>query len=152
LEAGNVSLRQKRHRSPSSTTDRGFAAVELAIRKTADPTSGGLIMQRNKVHHVYTVERVARDLGVGEALIQDLTLGLSPKTASFGSTARTMRTGSWPSLMKASRKSNSSSKNIIASPHRKLDPSTAVHERHNLRTAPTTSLRDPKRALMSAHK
>ncbi|RVD36581.1 MAG: hypothetical protein EOS54_07750 [Mesorhizobium sp.] len=33
-------------------------------------------MQRNKVHHVYTVERVARDLGVSEALIHDLTLGL----------------------------------------------------------------------------
>jgi succinate dehydrogenase/fumarate reductase iron-sulfur protein len=27
----------------------------LEIRKTADPTSGGLIMQRNRVHHVYTV-------------------------------------------------------------------------------------------------
>ncbi|RUV40070.1 hypothetical protein EOD29_29865 [Mesorhizobium sp. M1A.T.Ca.IN.004.03.1.1] len=33
-------------------------------------------MQRNKVHHVYTVERVARDLGVSEELIQELTLGL----------------------------------------------------------------------------
>ncbi|WP_223217802.1 MULTISPECIES: hypothetical protein [Mesorhizobium] len=37
-----------------------------------------VIMQRNKVHYVYTVERVARDLGVSEALIQDLTLGLVP--------------------------------------------------------------------------
>ncbi|MES0151877.1 hypothetical protein NKJ95_32890 [Mesorhizobium sp. M0012] len=36
-------------------------------------------MQRNKVHHVYTVERVARDVGVSEALIQDLTLGLEPE-------------------------------------------------------------------------
>ncbi|ESY73875.1 hypothetical protein X743_09770 [Mesorhizobium sp. LNHC252B00] len=36
-------------------------------------------MQRNKVHHVYTVDRVARDLGVSEALIQDLTLGLEPE-------------------------------------------------------------------------
>jgi hypothetical protein len=53
--------------------------VELEIRTTADPTSGGLIMQRNKVHHVYTVDRVARDLGVSEALIQDLTLGLEPE-------------------------------------------------------------------------
>ncbi|MER9396200.1 MULTISPECIES: hypothetical protein [unclassified Mesorhizobium] len=44
-----------------------------------DPISGGLIMQRNKVHHVYTVERVARDLGVSEALIQELTLGLEPE-------------------------------------------------------------------------
>lgn len=41
--------------------------------------SGGLFMQRNKVHHVYTVERVARDLGVSEALIQELTLGLEPE-------------------------------------------------------------------------
>ncbi|WP_189413913.1 MULTISPECIES: hypothetical protein [unclassified Mesorhizobium] len=36
-------------------------------------------MQRNKVHHVSTVEHVARDLGVSEALIQDLTLGLEPE-------------------------------------------------------------------------
>lgn len=49
------------------------------MRKTADPPSGGLIMQRNKVHHVSTVEHVARDLGVSEALIQDLTLGLEPE-------------------------------------------------------------------------
>ncbi|RUX51518.1 hypothetical protein EOA33_06000 [Mesorhizobium sp. M4A.F.Ca.ET.050.02.1.1] len=36
-------------------------------------------MQRNKVHHVHTVDRVARDLGVSEALIQELTLGLEPE-------------------------------------------------------------------------
>ena len=36
-------------------------------------------MQRNKVHHVYTVERVAKDLGVDEDLIHDLTLGLEPE-------------------------------------------------------------------------
>lgn len=36
-------------------------------------------MQRNKAHHVSTAERVARDLGVSEALIQDLTLGLEPE-------------------------------------------------------------------------
>ncbi|MER9959267.1 hypothetical protein NKJ52_31480 [Mesorhizobium australicum] len=36
-------------------------------------------MQRNKVHHVSTVERVARDLGVSEDLIQELTLGLEPE-------------------------------------------------------------------------
>lgn len=54
--------------------------MELEIRKTAGPTSSsGLIMQRNKVHHVYTAERVARDLGVSEELIQELTLGLEPE-------------------------------------------------------------------------
>jgi hypothetical protein len=31
------------------------------------------------VHHVYTVERIARDLGVSEELIQELTLGLEPE-------------------------------------------------------------------------
>jgi hypothetical protein len=36
-------------------------------------------MQRNKVHHVYTVERVAKDLGVEEELIHELTLGLEPE-------------------------------------------------------------------------
>ena len=40
---------------------------------------GGLTMQRNKVHHVGTVGRVARDLGVDEALIHELTLGLEPE-------------------------------------------------------------------------
>jgi hypothetical protein len=33
-------------------------------------------MPRNKVHHVYTVQRVAKELGVGEELIRDLSLGL----------------------------------------------------------------------------
>ncbi|RWG77326.1 MAG: hypothetical protein EOR26_17575 [Mesorhizobium sp.] len=32
-----------------------------------------------KGYHVYTFERVARDLGVSEALIQELTLGLEPE-------------------------------------------------------------------------
>ena len=36
-------------------------------------------MQRNKVHHVHTVGRVARDLGVDEDLIHELTLGLDPE-------------------------------------------------------------------------
>lgn len=36
-------------------------------------------MQRNKVHHVYTVERVAKDLGVDEDLIHELTVGLDPE-------------------------------------------------------------------------
>ncbi len=35
--------------------------------------------QRNKVHHVTTVQRVAKDLGVTEDLIHDLTLGLEPE-------------------------------------------------------------------------
>jgi hypothetical protein len=53
--------------------------VELEARKTANPSRSGLIMQRNKVHHVYTVERVARDFSVSEELIHDLTLGLEPE-------------------------------------------------------------------------
>lgn len=35
--------------------------------------------QRNKVRHVYTVDRIARDLGVHEDLIHDLALGLGPE-------------------------------------------------------------------------
>jgi hypothetical protein len=53
--------------------------VELDARKTANPTHGGLTMPRNKVHHVYTVQRVAKELGVGEDLIRDLSLGLEPE-------------------------------------------------------------------------
>ncbi|TAD87217.1 MAG: hypothetical protein EAZ99_18425 [Alphaproteobacteria bacterium] len=33
-------------------------------------------MQRNKVHHVHTVGRVAKNLGVDEDLIHELTIGL----------------------------------------------------------------------------
>lgn len=36
-------------------------------------------MQRNKVHHVYTVEHVAKTLGVDEDLIHNLTVGLEPE-------------------------------------------------------------------------
>ena len=36
-------------------------------------------MHRNKVHHVHTVARVARQLGVDENLVHDLTLGLEPE-------------------------------------------------------------------------
>lgn len=36
-------------------------------------------MQRNKVHHVQTVARVAKDLGVDEDLIHKLTFGLEPE-------------------------------------------------------------------------
>jgi hypothetical protein len=36
-------------------------------------------MQRNKVHHVHTVGRVAKDLGLDEDLIHELTLGLEPE-------------------------------------------------------------------------
>ena len=53
--------------------------MELEFRSTAVPTSRGLIMQRNKVHQVYTVERVAKDLGVSEELVQELTLDLEPE-------------------------------------------------------------------------
>ena len=35
--------------------------------------------QRNKVHHVYAVAHVARQLGVGEDLIHGITLGLEPE-------------------------------------------------------------------------
>jgi len=36
-------------------------------------------MQRNKVHRVYTVGRVANELRTDEDLIHELTLGLEPE-------------------------------------------------------------------------
>jgi hypothetical protein len=36
-------------------------------------------MQRNKVHHVYTVGSVAKRLGIDERLIHELTVGLEPE-------------------------------------------------------------------------
>jgi len=38
-----------------------------------------LNVQRNKVHHVTTIERVAKDFGVTEDLIHELTIGLEPE-------------------------------------------------------------------------
>ncbi|WP_366511596.1 hypothetical protein [Mesorhizobium sp.] len=101
--------------------------MELEIRKTADPTSCGLIMQRNKVHHVYTVERVARDLGVSEGLIHELTLGLEPEDGVIWVYGANDDDGILAFTDEGIEEvKNSSSKNIIASPHRKLDLSTAV--------------------------
>ena len=53
--------------------------MELEGRDTQPPSRRGLTMQRNKVHHVYTIEHVAKYLGVAEDLIHDLTLGLEPE-------------------------------------------------------------------------
>ncbi len=53
--------------------------MELEGRDIRRPSGRGLTMQRNKVHHVYTIEHVAKDLGVTEDLIHDLTLGLEPE-------------------------------------------------------------------------
>lgn len=100
--------------------------MELEIRKTADPTSGGLIMQRNKVHHVYTVGRVARDLGFSEALIQDLILGLEPEDGVVWVYGANDDDGILAFTDEGIEEVNSSSKDIIASPHRTLDPSTVV--------------------------
>jgi hypothetical protein len=36
-------------------------------------------MQRNKVHHIHTVGRVAKDLSIDEDLIHELTIGLEPE-------------------------------------------------------------------------
>jgi hypothetical protein len=53
--------------------------VELEVRNIQRPSCRSLTMQRNKVHHVYTIEHVAKDLCVTEDLIHDLTLGLEPE-------------------------------------------------------------------------
>ena len=53
--------------------------MELEHRKAEAPVDNGLTMQRNKVHHVRTVERLAKDLGVYEDLIHDITLALQPE-------------------------------------------------------------------------
>lgn len=36
-------------------------------------------MQRNTINHVYTVGRVAEDLGIDEDLVHELTLGFDPE-------------------------------------------------------------------------
>lgn len=61
---GNALAEDEEAAIPSMITDGCHASTlsgpsdpaELDIRKTSDPTSAGLIMQRNKVHHGYTVE------------------------------------------------------------------------------------------------
>lgn len=53
--------------------------MELEAAGTEAAIGCRMSSQRNKVHHVYTVAYVARQLGVGEDLIHDLTLGLEPE-------------------------------------------------------------------------
>jgi hypothetical protein len=53
--------------------------MELETAGTEAAIGRRMSTQRNKVHHVYTVAHVARQLAVGEDLIHDLTLGLEPE-------------------------------------------------------------------------
>ncbi len=53
--------------------------MELETAGTEAALGRRMSTQRNKVHHVYTVAHVARQLAVGEDLIHDLTLGLEPE-------------------------------------------------------------------------
>ena len=53
--------------------------MELETAGTEAALGRRMSTQRNKVHHVYTVAHVARQLGVVEDLIHDLTLGLEPE-------------------------------------------------------------------------
>lgn len=73
-------------RSRGSTAAFSMPADSLICISTVDSRTPTPIsaptacpMQRNKVHHVYTVDRVAKDLGVDEELIRDLTLQLEPE-------------------------------------------------------------------------
>ncbi|MER9032755.1 hypothetical protein [Mesorhizobium sp. M0674] len=66
------------------------------MRKTAHPTSGRLIMQRNEVHHVSTAERVVKDLGVSEDLVQGTALGLAPEDGVIWIYGPNDDDGSWP--------------------------------------------------------
>jgi hypothetical protein len=53
--------------------------LELETAGTEAAIGRRMNTQRNKVHHVHTVAYVARQLGVDEDLIHDLTLGLEPE-------------------------------------------------------------------------
>ena len=53
--------------------------MELEGRDIQRPSRRSLTMQRNKVHHVYTVAHVAKTLGVDEELIRNVTVGLEPE-------------------------------------------------------------------------
>ena len=53
--------------------------MELETAGTEAAIGRRMSSQRNKVRHIYTVAHVARQLGVGEDLIHDLTLGLEPE-------------------------------------------------------------------------
>ncbi|MER9876800.1 hypothetical protein [Mesorhizobium sp. M0195] len=126
--------------------------MELEIRTTADPTSGGLIMQRNKVHHVYTVDRVARDLGVSEALIQELTLGLEPEDGVIWVYGANDDDGILAFTDEGIEEVELLLEEYLASPQRKLDPSTPVLRFSWLPDAHVCGLhrmRTPKRRLHS---
>jgi hypothetical protein len=46
--------------------------MELAVRGITQPSSGSLIMHVNKVHHVKTIERVAKELGESVDWLHDI--------------------------------------------------------------------------------
>jgi len=55
--------------------------VELDAGGPGQLRSGGLTMHINKVHHVKTITRVARELGENEDWLFDVAIEWSPRTA-----------------------------------------------------------------------
>jgi hypothetical protein len=64
------------HRRPSGKQARGIDALELGA---ATQSPGRLTLHTNKVHHVYTITRVAGDLGEDETWLADIALGMDPE-------------------------------------------------------------------------
>jgi hypothetical protein len=95
--------------------------MELEGRKIAGGIHGGLIMQRNKVHHVYTVGSVARRLGVEESLIHDLAVGLEPEDGVIWVYGLDDDDGTMAFTTTASTRFASSSKNTAARHPQKPD-------------------------------
>jgi len=57
--------------------------VELEATGSEAAIGRRMSNQRNKVHHVHTVARVAQQLGVDEDLIHDITLGMEPEDGAI---------------------------------------------------------------------
>jgi hypothetical protein len=64
------------HRRPSGKQARGIDALELGA---ATQSPGRLTLHTNKVHHVYTITRLAGDIGEDETWLADIALGMDPE-------------------------------------------------------------------------
>ncbi|MCA0051147.1 hypothetical protein LB577_30015 [Mesorhizobium sp. B283B1A] len=70
--------------------------VELEIRKTADPTSCGLIMPRNKVHHDRGGQTPLEEKNIAYPAASSDALALATASSASTSAARAARLRLWP--------------------------------------------------------
>src|SRR5271166_1308348 len=77
--AGVARRRPLAHRRPSRASARRVAALELAASRSGRSGYGGVTMHVNKVSHVSTIDRVAKELGEHVDFLFDVALEMEPE-------------------------------------------------------------------------